>query len=103
MGDTGSEAESTDVWTAREVNDEPGTYSCSYGSLEAGSRNLTFHVYAINGEKLNPELVIGKRVVIKEEAVDHSGGMMGSSGTWNMLLIMGGIVMVGMMVFMFIH
>lgn len=79
-------------------SEERGTYSISYGSSQAGEQDLMFHVTAVGGQKLEPELVIDAKRVIVDPSASHHGGMTQTGVSSSTYLLIGGAVMVAAMI-----
>ncbi len=83
---------------AKESN-EAGVYSIPYGSSQLGEHTLMFHIAAIGDRQFDPELVIEATRTLAPQSHEHSGGMMGMSGTTT-YIVLGAVVMSAMMVLM---
>lgn len=100
--------ESTDdVDGARDATqspDDPGVYTVTYGSPEVGNRNFAFHVTSVDGQRLDPELVVeAKRVIREGSRDDQEGMMMQSHRSTSTYMIVGGVLMAAMMSAMLIR
>ena len=78
---------------------EAGVYTIPYGSSRPGEHTLMFHIAAIGDRTFDPELVIEATRTLAPQSHEHSGGMMGMSGTTT-YIVLGAVVMSAMMVLM---
>ena len=79
-------------------------YWSTYGSPEVGNRNFAFHVTSVDGQRLDPELVVeAKRVIREGSRDDQEGMMMQSHRSTSTYMIVGGVLMAAMMSAMLIR
>lgn len=85
----------------QEVEESPqrGLYSVAFTPSQSGEHRLMFHVTAIGGNRLEPELVIEVTRSVASPQPSH-GGMMHGTGSTSEYLIIGGALMGAMMIVM---
>lgn len=78
-----------------------GLYSTAFKPSQSGDHRLTFHVTAIGGAKLEPEIIIEATMNVASPQPTH-GGIMHGMGSTSEYLIIGGVLMGAMMVVMWV-
>jgi hypothetical protein len=80
---------------------ESGVYTTAYGTVQPGDHRLMFHITAIGGDELDPEIVLETTRVLSSDSREHHGGMMDGTNTTTAMIIGGaamGVVMIAMLV-----
>jgi len=78
-----------------------GVYTTAYGTVQPGDHRLMFHITAIGGDELDPEIVLETTRVLSSEGQEHHGSMMNGTSATTAMIIGGatmGVMMIAMLV-----